>query len=467
PFEQDYPETIEQILSDGPAISVCFNRRGTLLAGGCSDGSCIIWDFDTKGVARRLHSHVSKVTSVSWSRNGRFLLTSGDDFKCQYWDLLKDTARPIRFHTGVVMAQMHPKNNNVFAAVLRHKPAVLVDVMKDECIELPSMLDEQYDGNGDVIEKDAINKLNPILCCAFDHRGERIFTGTGKGYFNIIDIQTRKIVFSQQITNIGIKQIKLSRNGKDILVNSNDRTIRLFSLDENGMPVSRHSFMDRVNRIQWNQCCFNRDGEYVIGGSAHKAGHNIYIWDKNLGSLVKMLEGPKDELVDLAWHPVRPVIASVSTQAQIYIWATNYQENWSAFAPDFKELEENIEYEEREDEFDIILEEEAKRQQEGEDIEVDVTTVDKPTLNSETEDEDEMFYIPTKLDPRTVIDEGEVEDPMDLRTTSNLDKPMRKGKVTKNDKGKNKQKKQSKHNRSGSDELPPNPKKKKQIKNKD
>ena len=54
------------------------------------------------------------------------------------------------------------------------------------------------------------------------------------------------------------------------------------------------------------------------------------------------------------WHPFRPTVASVSSYGAVLIWGINYQENWSAFAPDFRELEENVEYSEREDEFDIV-----------------------------------------------------------------------------------------------------------------
>jgi hypothetical protein len=38
----------------------------------------------------------------------------------------------------------------------------------------------------------------------------------------------------------------------------------------------------------------------------------------------------------------------------VNIWQTTVDESWSAFAPGFEELEENREYEEREDEFDIV-----------------------------------------------------------------------------------------------------------------
>jgi len=49
------------------------------------------------------------------------------------------------------------------------------------------------------------------------------------------------------------------------------------------------------------------------------------------------------------------VIAAGLDTGTIYQWSTTVTEGWSAFAPDFIELDENLVYEEREDEFDIVL----------------------------------------------------------------------------------------------------------------
>ena len=51
-------------------------------------------------------------------------------------------------------------------------------------------------------------------------------------------------------------------------------------------------------------------------------------------------------------HPNNKMAVSVAASGSVLVWAQNYRESWTAFAPDFKDLEENEEYVEREDEFD-------------------------------------------------------------------------------------------------------------------
>ncbi|KAL1916533.1 uncharacterized protein VTP21DRAFT_5724 [Calcarisporiella thermophila] len=368
PFDQDFPDVIEEEIPDLGVRTCAFNRWGTLLAAGCASGACLVWDFDTHSVARQLIGHVRPVTSLSWSRNGRYLLTGGEDMKCIFWDLVEGRKRDVRFGAAVSRAVMHPRNNFVFAASLFQEAPVLVELSDGRIHQrdIPTSPEGEEHSSGTVT----------TLC--FDLTGERIYTGNSRGFIYIIDVATLKVLHSIRITTSGIKQIHLGRRGRDLAVNANDRIIRVFSLDDEGHPHLQHKFQDLVSRTQWSQCGFSADDEYVIGGSAHKAEHSIYIWDRGTGILTKILQGPKDPLEDVAWHPSMPVVASVTNYGDMYLWGRGRQQSWSAFAPDFEELEENIEYEEREDEFDVVPEVKLRdrlQMEEMEREEVDVTTI--------------------------------------------------------------------------------------------
>ncbi|KAJ3299433.1 Retinoblastoma-binding protein 5 [Borealophlyctis nickersoniae] len=397
PFGQDFPEVIEDRLVHDDNITSCrFNRRGNLLASGTSEGLCYIWDMDTRGVARTLRGHAQAITSVSWTKHGRHVLTSSRDWNCIYWDL-KDGSKEktVRFGSPIISAHMHPQNGNFFVALPHGDHPVLVVLPETPAAPVERHILRASDDSDPSPGSNPIDAQSTTVC--FDPRGQKIYIGTAKGSILIFDAFTRKLNNAVRVAGASaIKNIQFSRKGGNVVVNAADRVIRVLSVkDEDGTIelVAEHKFQDSVDRNPWAQCCFSVDGEYVIGAAKHT--HNIYIWDKGSGNLVKMLEGPREGLVDLAWHPQRPIIASVSHYGTIYIWSVNYVQNYSAFAPSFAELEDNVEYEEREDEFDVE-EEERKPEKPPEDdsFEIDVVAVDRINAFSDSDDDD-VYYLPT------------------------------------------------------------------------
>lgn len=420
-FGQNYPEEFDGSLdSISLALTCSFNKHGTLLAVGCNDGRIVIWDFLTRGIAKMISSHVHPICSISWSRNGHKLLSASTDNNVCIWDLLTgDCENKYRFPSPVLKVQYDPRNDGRFLVNPMKYAAVLVEIGgTHKCLPL--------DNDGD---------LN--IVASFDRRGQHIYTGNGKGKILVMSSQTLEIKASFKITMgsssaTGVKSIEFARRGDSFLINTLDRIIRVYDAKEviscgkDGEPEPIQKLQDLVNKTTWKKCCFSGDGEYVCAGSARQ--HALYVWEKSVGNLVKILHGTKGEiLLDVVWHPVRPIIASISS-GLVSIWAQNQVENWSAFAPDFKELDENVEYDERESEFDahdedksIDLSAEAKYDEE---IEVNVTKVEPIAAfcssDEEYEDENCLQFLPMAPEVEDLEENWNSQDPSNDQEIKNV-----------------------------------------------
>ncbi|RMZ76099.1 hypothetical protein DV737_g4961, partial [Chaetothyriales sp. CBS 132003] len=379
-------------------------------------------DMETMGIAMKLHGHWKQIQSLSWSRCGRYLLTASQDCRATLWDLATQTRlRSAKFEAPIYTAELHPYNAFLFVVSLFE--------------------DKPYLATTSAI---------------FSANGNHIITGTSKGFINIIETATRRIIHSSKISTGLFSLLRLTASGRQLLANSTDRIIRVINMpdlsllpaisptdpqasstphdqppaaaddpDSSNTPSSHldpstlylsveHKFQDLVNRLRWNHAAISPTSSLSSSSTATAASfhadyvtastymkRDIYIWELRTNSLLRILEASHEPAI-IEWHPSRPILACTSIETgSIQIWGIEPQQKWSALAPDFTEVTENVEYIEREDEFDIYPDvEHDKRRKDREDEEVDVLTIDKK------EGIEESFVLPMLYD----VEDSEVDD---------------------------------------------------------
>lgn len=304
----------------------------------------------------------------------------------------------------------------LFVVSLFEDQPVLVDVSSPKPVKriLPSAPLRPQPKDGDEIDpaaaaKQAAQDAKHSTCVTvFTAFGNHIIGGTSKGWINIIETETCTTIHSMRLCNGMIILLRLASNGRDLLVNSSDRVIRTVlmpDLSQLGIDLEpssiklqvEHKFQDVVNRLSWNHVTFSSTGEFVTATTYMNP--DIYVWERSHGSLVKILEGPREELGVVEWHPSRPLVVACGLETGcVYEWSIISPQKWSALAPDFGEVEENVEYIEREDEFDVHPAEQVhQRRLDLEDEEPDAVTLDS-TRDDTDPDTTGTFGVPILLD---------------------------------------------------------------------
>lgn len=183
---------------------------------------------------------------------------------------------------------------------------MLVDISSSIPVKhrLPSAPKRPLADGEESSEKQVAQDAKHTTCVTiFNSLGSHIIAGTSKGWLNIIDIPSLSIIHSTRLCTGLIILLRLSPSGRDMVCNASDRVIRTIhlpdlapeNLDLDGIGFEvEHKFQDVVNRLSWNHVAFSSTGEYVAATTY--MNHDIYVWERGHGSLVKILEGPREEL---------------------------------------------------------------------------------------------------------------------------------------------------------------------------
>lgn len=404
---KDYPEKLVVTL-ENPLNTEClqFSPGGDYLALGCSNGAVIVYDMDTNRpiimLGSRSGSHVQAVNSVAWSPCGRYLISTSRDWYIKLWDL----AMPDEPFKEIVMESsvwnctwLDSKRFTAVATVLEEKDAFLIDFNVNgenrDVVAYPITSTSAEGTDGNTAESES-NRGYVLVATTYPKHKGVVVTGTSKGWLTFYlvheNIETSEFSFQvlsdERLGSSNIKHIIISQSGDRLAINCSDRTIRQFSLnlktmqedDSKNLEVEleqEHRYQDVINKLQWN-CIFfsNNSAEYLVASTHGSSAHELYIWETSTGTLVRVLEGAEEELMDITWNFYNMSIASSGFETgSIYIWSIVIPPKWSALAPDFEEVEENVIYDEKEDEFDQVdINEQQQEITEAEEVPIDLET---------------------------------------------------------------------------------------------
>lgn len=262
-----------------------------------------VFDPEFKNVLE-LKAHKNGILDIWWSQDTSKMYSWSADKTISIWDLVEGKRiKKYKDHEGIVNSvQCAKRDENIFVST------------SDDCTV--KLFDERV--------KEAIDTVTlsyQATTACFNDSCETIFYG---GLDNQVKAWNLKSDDKTEYTLLGhtdtITGVAVSRNGKYLLSNSMDKSLKMWDISPFVVGGYRciRSFYGHSHNFEKNllRCAWSKDDSWVSAGSSDNF---TYIWNSESGENVEKLGGHHGSVNDVSFHPEFNIIASASSDKTMYV----------------------------------------------------------------------------------------------------------------------------------------------------
>jgi len=273
----------------GAVNSVSFSRNGQTLASSGADGTVKLWDSHGK-LLKALKAHNDAIVyNISFSRDGQTLVSANADGTIQLWSLDGTLLKTISGHTGAVYRVNFSPDGQTLASA-----------SADGTIKLWKL-------DGTLI-RILRGHTDTVYGVNFSPDGQTLASASADGTIKLWKLDG-SLTQTVKVSNKAVLRVGFSPNGQELITTSDDGNIKFWSKD--GRELA-HLFQEGVVY----HAIFSPDGKTIASGGGDTM---VRLWSKD-AILLRTFQGYTEGILGLAFSPDGQTIASASEDGTITLW---------------------------------------------------------------------------------------------------------------------------------------------------
>ncbi|KAJ3127408.1 hypothetical protein HK098_006397 [Nowakowskiella sp. JEL0407] len=259
-------------ISQSKINTVSINASGEWLAFGCSKlGQLLVWEWQSESYVLKQQGHQLDMNALSYSQDGQFIATGGDDGKVKIWNTQSGFCF-VTFtdHVGAVTCVEFAKQGQVVFSASLDGTVRAFDLVRYRNFR-------------------TFTSTSPVQfgSLAVDPSGEVVCAGTTDTFeIYVWSVQTGRLLDIVTGHDGPVSCMSFSPSDGHLVTGSWDKTVRVWNIFARDMSPESFDITSEVLAL-----AFRPDGKEVAVSSLNG---NITFWDLSTGTEVSSIEGRKD-----------------------------------------------------------------------------------------------------------------------------------------------------------------------------